>query len=134
MDRYFSIKSGEDVYFAIGKIIEASQDLEQAFKTYVDLLGIDVPNLETSTLNKLNDKLHKEKKFSDDLYNNLKTVISMRNFINHEFFLNRNNNYQMLNKELHKVLNYIFEANDVISNKIDELKGINIKRPTIYND
>ena len=133
MDKYFLIKSSEDVYFAIGKIIEASQDLEQEFKTYVNLLSIDMPNLEISTLNKLNEKLHTKGFVDDNLYKNLKDVISMRNYINHDFFLQQHSDYQILNEELNKILYYIFEANDVISNKIDELKGNKIKRPTIFD-
>lgn len=74
-NKFFEIKDYDDIYIAVGKIIKASQELEQLFKRYAFLIGVETPNLEISTLNTLNKKLHNKGFYDDKLYMGLKKVI-----------------------------------------------------------
>ena len=131
-----------DVYAAVGQIIKNSQDLEEEFKKLTRLLGIPVKNIGNSSLNKLNDALKKNGLINENDYANLKKVIAVRNHINHDFFLTAfkksDADFDARIERLEKFLNtaqfVIFEATDFIDNKIDELRGSKIVRPTIFKE
>lgn len=85
-------------------------------------------------MNKLNEKFKGESKLSQKDYENLKGVIDMRNYINHEFFLKDfDKSFVEIEEILNKVQFYIFEANDVVSNQIDHFRGSQIRRPTVFD-
>lgn len=141
-DKYFTIKDfPNDVYNAVGRIIRSAQEWEQKYKKLATVLNISVKNINKSSLNKLNESLKKHNLISKKDYNNLKEVIKIRNYINHEFYLtdfqNSASDYDIYIETLEKKLNSaqfsIFEATDVIDNKIDKLQGDNIVRPTIFD-
>ena len=135
-NKFFEIKDYDDIYIAVGKIIKASQELEQLFKRYAILIGVETPNLEVSTLNTLNKKLHNKGFYDDKLYMDLKKVIIKRNYINHEFFIehSNNNDYEKISNKLNSIYFYIFEASDVIQNFIDNYSGRLGNRPTIFDN
>ena len=83
-EKFFNINGFNDVYMPVGKIIEASQELEQTFKRYAFLKGVKLENLEFRTLNKLNNEFHQKGFYNDELYEKLKFIIDRRNYINHE--------------------------------------------------
>lgn len=103
------------------------------------MLDVRVKKISNSSLNKLNDALKKHGLISEKEYDDLKQVIKLRNYINHDFYLtdfrNTNGDYDKRVEALEKLLNtvqfLIFEATDVIENKIDKLQGSNIMRPTM---
>lgn len=140
--KYFTIKIfPDDVYNAVGQIIKASQEWEQDFKNLAYLLNLSIKNINTSSLNKLNEALKKNHQISKEKYERLKKVISVRNYINHIFFLEKfakscstNLTYNEYLENLQAYLNFaqdvIFEATDVINNIFDQLEGNNIMRPT----
>ena len=141
-DKYFTIKNfPNDVYNAVGRIIRSAQEWEQKYKKLATVLNISVKNINKSSLNKLNEALKKHNLISKKDYKNLKEVIKIRNYINHEFYLtdfqNSASDYDIYIETLEKNLNFaqflIFEATDVIDNKIDKLQGDNIVRPTIFD-
>ena len=141
-DKYFTIKNfPNDVYNAVGRIIRSAQEWEQKYKKLATVLNISVKNINESSLNKLNEALKKHNLISKKDYKNLKEVIKIRNYINHEFYLtdfqNSASDYDIYIETLEKNLNsaqfLIFEATDVIDNKIDKLQGDNIVRPTIFD-
>lgn len=141
-DKYFTIKHfPNDVYNAVGRIIRSAQEWEQKYKKLATVLNISVKNINKSSLNKLNEALKKHNLISKKDYKNLKEVIKIRNYINHEFYLtdfqNSASDYDIYIETLEKKLNsaqfLIFEATDVIDNKIDKLQGDNIVRPTIFD-
>lgn len=141
-DKYFTIKNfPNDVYNAVGRIIRSAQEWEQKYKKLATVLNISVKNINKSSLNKLNEALKKHNLISKKDYKNLKEVIKIRNYINHEFYLtdfqNSASDYDIYIETLEKNLNsaqfLIFEATDVIDNKIDKLQGDNIARPTIFD-
>lgn len=141
-DKYFTIKNlPNDVYNAVGRIIRSAQEWEQKYKKLATVLNISVKNINKSSLNKLNEALKKHNLISKKDYKNLKEVIKIRNYINHEFYLtdfqNSASDYDIYIETLEKNLNsaqfWIFEATDVIDNKIDKLQGDNIVRPTIFD-
>lgn len=142
MCKYFTIKNfPNDVYNAVGQIIKSAQEWEQEYKKLATILNISVKNINKSSLNKLNKTLKKHNLISKKDYKNLKEVIKIRNYINHEFyltdFLNSASDYDIYIETLEKKLNsaqfLIFEATDVIDNKIDKFRGDNIVRPTIFD-
>lgn len=141
-DKYFTIKNfPNDVYNAVGRIIRSAQEWEQKYKKLATVLNISVKNINKSSLNKLNEALKKHNLISKKDYKNLKEVIKIRNYINHEFYLtdfqNSASDYDIYIETLEKNLNsaqfLIFEATDVIDNKIDKFQGDNIVRPTIFD-
>lgn len=141
-DKYFTIKNfPNDVYNAVGRIIRSAQEWEQKYKKLATVLNISVKNINKSSLNKLNEALKKHNLISKKDYKNLKEVIKIRNYINHEFYLtdfqNSASDYDIYIETLEKKLNsaqfLIFEATDVIDNKIDKFQGDNIVRPTIFD-
>ena len=141
-DKYFTIKNfPNDVYNAVGRIIRSAQEWEQKYKKLATVLNISVKNINKSSLNKLNEALKKHNLISKKDYKNLKEIIKIRNYINHEFYLtdfqNSASDYDIYIETLEKNLNsaqfLIFEATDVIDNKIDKLQGDNIVRPTIFD-
>ena len=96
----------------------------------------------SSCLNKLNVALKKQKLISEKDFQNLKKVIKLRNYMNHEFFLkdfsDTLNDYDRHIEKLENCLNLtqflIYEATDIIDNKIDKLNGDdNSIRPTIFD-
>lgn len=132
--RYFTIKEHNDIYKCVGKIIEAAQEWEADFKSLAKLLKIELPNdvIDKSSLNRLNNELKKFDKISDKDFENLSKVIDKRNYINHQLFLAKKS-YQEIEDILNDTIFYIYEANDVISNKIDSLNGSSIIRPTVFD-
>ena len=139
--KYFTIKNfPHDIYNAVGQIIKSAQEWEQEYKKLAIMLNISVKNINNSSLNKLNDALKKNNLISKKEYEDLKKVIKIRNYINHDFYLTDFQNsaidYDIYIKTLEKKLNcaqfLIFEATDVIDNKIDKLQGSSIVRPTIF--
>lgn len=136
-EKFFEIKEYNDIYKAVGKIIEASQELEQTFKRYALLKEVKLKDLETSTLNKLNNEFHQKGFYDDELYKNLKFIIDRRNYINHELFLElRKTNvvdYNKVSDSLNNTLFLIFEASDLIENIIDDSSGRLGNRPTIFD-
>lgn len=143
MDKqYFTIKDyPDDIYNAVGQIIKASQEWEREYKKLATMLGLPVKNIDNSSLNKLNDALKKHHIIIKKDYNNLRKVIEIRNYINHYFFVKKfesqYNDYGQKIEHLQNILNatmfLIYEATDVIDNKIDELNGSTIKRPTVFD-
>lgn len=140
--KYFTIKNfPDDVYNAVGQIIKSAQEWEQEYKKLATILNISVKNINKSSLNKLNETLKKHNLISKKDYKNLKEVIKVRNYINHEFYLtdfqNSASDYDIYIETLEKKLNsaqfLIFEATDVIDNKIDKFRGDNIVRPAIFD-
>lgn len=140
---FFEIKNfPDDVYKAVGKIIKSSQELERDYKTLATKLKLKVKDINNSSLNKLNDALKKSGNLTPKEYDNLKEVIRIRNDINHKFFIEIFNDMSMGYDErmvrFSNVLNYsqcvIYEANDVIKNKIDTLDGKTIMRRTAFDD
>ena len=143
--KYFVIENfPTDVYTAVGRIIAAAQNWEKDFKELVTQHGIRIKKVSSSSLNKLNEALKKENKIEQKDFDNLRKVIKVRNYINHTFFLEKFQNFLNMNdtytealEDLKTFLNasmdIIFEANDIICNLSDKLKGINIMRPTIFD-
>lgn len=131
------ITQHSDIYAAVGKIIEAAQDWEQDYKELAKKLKADIKNVNKSSLNRLNIKLHKENKLTKKEYDDLAKVIDLRNYINHVFFLEikrEKMSYEEIGKKLSDILFLIQEANDVVCNKIDALKGSSIIRPTVFDE
>lgn len=140
---FFEIKNfPDDVYKAVGKIIQSSQELERDYKTLATKLKLKVKDINNSSLNKLNNALKKSGNLTPKEYNNLKEVIQVRNDINHKFFIeifdDISKGYDEIMVRFNNVLNYsqcvIYEANDVIKNKIDTLDGKTIMRRTAFDD
>lgn len=140
---FFDIKNfPDDVYIAVGKIIQSSQELERDYKTLATKLKLKVKDINNSSLNKLNNALKKSGNLTLKEYNNLKEVIQVRNDINHKFFIeifdDISKGYDEMMVRFSNVLNYsqcvIYEANDVIKNKIDTLDGKTIMRRTAFDD
>ena len=141
-DKYFTINNfPTDVYNAVGQIIKVSQEWEQEYKKLAELLNIPIKKIGKSSLNKLNEALKKENLINPKEYDDLKKVIKIRNYINHDFFLSdfqkQFESYEQYIETLEKILNsaqfLIFEATDVIDNKIDKLNDSSIVRPTIFD-
>lgn len=139
----FDIKNfPDDVYIAVGKIIQSSQELERDYKTLATKLKLKVKDINNSSLNKLNDALKKSGNLTPKEYDALKEVIRIRNDINHKFFIkifdDTSIGYDDKMRRFNSVLNYsqcvIYEANDVIKNKIDTLDGKTIMRRTAFDD
>lgn len=131
------ITQHSDIYTAVGKIIEVAQNWEKDYKELTSLLNINIKDINNSSLNKLNNILHKEDKLTQKEYNDLAKVIDARNYINHEFFLEIKRekiSYKEIGKKLSDIIFLIQEANDVICNKIDLLKGSSIIRPTVFDE
>ena len=140
---FFEIKNfPDDVYKAVGKIIQSSQELERDYKTLATKLKLKAKDINNASLNKLNDALKKSGNLTPKEYNNLKEVIRVRNDINHKFFIEifdeMSKGYDERIVRFSNVLNYsqcvIYEANDVIKNKIDTLDGKTIMRRTAFDD
>ncbi len=142
MEKFFEIKDyPNDIYNAVGQIIKSSQEFEQVFKELARKLKVSIKDINISSLNRINKKLEAQNLISKEDYNNLSKVIEIRNRINHEFFLNdflkSFSCYEEKISTLNNILNVsqfaIFEATDVVNNKLDKLNGDNIMRPTIFD-
>ena len=137
LKKIFKITQHSDIYAAVGKIIEAAQDWEEDYKELAKKLKADIKNVNKSSLNRLNIKLHKENKLTNKEYDDLAKVIDLRNYINHVFFLEikrEKMSYEEIGKKLSDILFLIQEADDVVCNKIDALKGSSIIRPTVFDE
>ena len=134
-EKYFTVKNfPDDIYNAVGQIIKSAQEWEQEYKKLALMLNIPVKKVSNSSLNKLNEALKKNNLISKKDYKNLRDVIRIRNYINHDFYLNdfqtSYDDYDKYIENLEKFLNraqfLIFEATDFVDNKIDELQNNNI--------
>lgn len=140
--KYFTIKNyPNDIYSAVGQIIKNAQEWEIEYKKLAELLDLPVRNIGRSSLNKLNAALKKHNMISKKEYDDLKEVIKIRNYINHEFYLTdfqkEYGSFEQKIEELEKILNVaqflIFEATDVIDNIIDKIKENGALRPTVFD-
>lgn len=99
---------------------------------------ISTINIDNASLNKLNEALKKNELIEEKEFNDLKSVIRGRNYINHTFFLSdfrkHANKCDILEDKLNEIQFLIYEATDVIDNKIDKLKGSEIMRPTVFDE
>ena len=139
MKRYFTIKNfPTDVYTAVGQIIQSSQEWEAEYKKLAKELDISTINIDNASLNKLNEALKKNELIEEKEFNDLKSVITGRNYIHHTFFLSdfrkHANKCDILEDKLNEIQFLIYEATDVIDNKIDKLKGSEIMRPTVFDE
>lgn len=144
IEKYFTIKNfPDDIYKAVGKITAAAQDLERDFKKLARMLDIPKINIDKASLNKLNDALKTNHHISEKEYDELKKIIKMRNDINHDFYLSYfeksfesyDKKIELIEEKLNSALFYIYEATDLIDNKIDKLNGgFIIMRRTIFDD
>lgn len=142
-EKYFTIKNfPDDIYKAVGKITAAAQDWEQDFKKLARMLDIPKINIDNASLNILNDALKTNHQINEKEYNGLKKIIKMRNDINHDFYLSYfqksfesyDKKIELIEEKLNSALFYIYEATDLINNKIDKLNGGFIFRRTIFDD
>ena len=136
MDRLinFKIKNVDDVYSAVGRIIQAAQAWEEDYRTFVKLVGVEMEKKDIATLRRVNNTLYENGKITEKEKNDLNRVIHMRNYINHEFFLQDfHKSYEWIEEELSEILHYIFEANDVVANMIDKFMGNGALRPTVFD-
>ncbi len=142
MRKFYTIKDfPADVYNAVGQIIKSAQEWEQEYKKLASMLDVPVKDISKASLNRLNDALKKHSVLSKKEYKNLKEVIARRNYVNHDFYLtdfqNSFDSYEQYIEHLEHTLNsiqfLIFEATDVLDNKIDKLRGSNIIRPTVFD-
>lgn len=81
--------------------------------------------------------MHEENKLTKKEYDDLAKVIDLRNYINHVLFLEikrKKMSYEEIGKKLSDILFLIQEADDVVCNKIDALKGSSIIRPTVFDE
>lgn len=135
----------DDIFMAIGRIIQAAQEWEKQYKSYVKLIGFEIKNIDKATLNKINKCLYENQIISKKEYEDLDMVIQERNYINHEFFLDESylterteNSYiidmQAISCRLENIYNYIFEATDVITNLIAKFRNDPIRCPTIFDE
>ncbi len=139
MKKYFTIKNfPTDVYTAVGQIIQSAQEWEDEYKKLAKKLDISTINIDNASLNRLNEALKKNKLIEEKEFNDLKSVIRDRNYINHTFFLTDFHKYahkcDILEDKLNMIQFLIYEATDVIDNKIDKLKGSEIMRPTVFDE
>ena len=130
----FKIKSPDDIYIAVGRIIQAAQTWEEDYRTFASLCGVDMEKRDIATLRRVNNVLFEQGKITEKEQNDLNRVIHMRNYVNHEFFLHDfHRSYEWIEEELSEILHYIFEANDVVSNMIDKFMGSDALRPTVFD-
>ena len=130
------LKDEKDIYLAVGEIIKISQEWEKELRDLCKLSNCEIENLEIATLNKQIDILHNKQILDNEEYEKLKEIIKIRNYINHQFFLDEDWHYPL--EEVEETLNSIFyiinEGRDCIANKIDKLTGKSFgQRPTILN-
>ena len=130
-----SLKTFDDVYREVGKIIRACNEWEQEFRELLSLAGVNSKTTTASGLHKMNKLLHENKVLNDYEAEMLGKVIDRRNYIVHMFFLEFRNYSLEENSEILMATYYVInEARDVVANKIDELNGIQFgRRPTIFD-
>ena len=105
MEKYFTIKNHNDVFDAVGQIIKASQEWEMQYKDYALRQKIDVENLDYATLNRLNYAMREQGKITDKEFFDLKRIIRLRNYINHEFFIEDfNKEIEYLDQKLNQIM------------------------------
>ncbi len=135
----------EDIYKAVGQIIWLAQEWESEMKKLARVVGVpDGKNkaVEEFSLDRLNKALKSEKIhiISGNMYNNLEEIIKARNYINHKFFLDREQEQprktaEELTEYFTDIATLINEARDYIANVTREIerKGLMIKVPTIFD-
>lgn len=134
----------DDIFIAVGKIIQAAQEWEKLYKSYVRLIGFKFDNIDKATLNRINKCLFDSKIISEKEYKDLDMVTQERNYINHEFFVDKSYlinesgcciiDMQAISSRLENIYNYIFEATDVVTNLIRKFNKDPIHCPTIFDE
>ena len=78
MEKNFTINDVEDIFKAIGKIIQSAQEWERDYKELAKILNIELDDehINTASLNKLNEKFKGESKLSQKDYENLRDKIT----------------------------------------------------------
>ena len=115
----------DDIHRAVGELIWLSQELEESFKTLTAILQLPVKNIDSSSLNKLNEALKKSGRITENEFKNLKLVIEARNYLNHSFYLNeyRAGNLEIAERTLNLFRYAICEASDFIQNRLDQIRS-----------
>ena len=130
----FKIKNPDDIYIAVGRIIQAAQAWEEDYRSFATLCGVEMEKRDIATLRRVNNILFEQGKITEKEKIDLNRVIHMRNYVNHEFFLHDfHKSYEWIEEELSEILHYIFEANDVVANMIDKFMGSDALRPTVFD-
>lgn len=103
-----------DVYNAIGRTIELSQQWENSFRRFCLKEKCDIRDLETSTLRRMNKTLLNKGSILQAEYDRIEQVIDMRNYINHSFFLKfQEMSYKQIEIKLNEIFNLISQMYDV---------------------
>ncbi len=131
-----------DVYNAVGQMIYHTQEWENEYKKLASILSITVEKAEISSIYELNEALQPYGQFEKKELDDLKGVIKIGNYLNHEIFSYYSSkvkeNYYAgiayIEEYLNAAHSLIFEAIDVIDNKIDELNGKTLMRPTVFDN
>ena len=113
----FQINSAVDVYSAIGRTIELSQQWENSFRKFCIKEKCEIKDLETSTLRRMNKALLNKGSILQAEYDRLEKVINMRNYINHAFFLEyKALSYKQIENKLNEIFSLISGMYDVTCN------------------
>ncbi len=130
----YKIDHSRDAFYAIGELIKLSQELECEYKKLGEKLGKKAGSLNNLSLNKINNMLNSENKISSKDYDNLRQVIKIRNYINHWYFINEfAESYERQEKILNICHMILLEGSDVVNNLIDNIDGVGVVRPTIFD-
>ena len=131
----FKINEVNDIYAAVGCIIQQSQEWEYTFRNLCKLYELYLEDLETATLNKMNIIMRDKGFLTKTESRKLKNIIQIRNDVNHKSFMDKDWSYPF--DEVEETLNSIFylicDGIDFINNKINDKKGIKIQSPTLLN-
>ena len=138
----FTIKPYEinTVYSAVGEIIEKSQMWEEEYRECVRAFGVKMKDLHRKTLVKINQKLRIRKIISQKEYEALNEVISLRNDINHVFFIKIMKNcrteedWDNINSYLNTVITFINEARDLVNNILNQFNPNHIHVRNVFDD
>ena len=128
------IKNADDIYRAVGQIIQASQQWEQNYREYALRVGVEIEKHDIATLRRVNGALKEKGIISERDYNNLNRVIHLRNYVNHEFFIQDfYRDYEWIEEELSEILFYVYEAVDLVANMTEKLEGSSALRQTVFD-
>lgn len=130
----FKIKNADDIYCAVGQIIQASQQWEQNYREYALRVGVEIEKHDIATLRRVNGALKEKGIISERDYNSLNRVIHLRNYVNHEFFIQDfHRDYEWIEEELSEILFYVYEAVDLVANMTEKLEGSSALRQTVFD-
>ena len=121
-DNDLNIKTFDDVYKAVGVIIELAQDLERYYKQCAELIDFETDKLDEGVLNRINGVLYSYNNITKQDLDTLQNAKKEYDYLIHEFFWDSSisGDVELIERRLNSIYNSICLSCDVLEKVVQD--------------